>query len=388
MQLHVIAFPGILALVCAWSLAVAVLLTGPGLLRDRLLALLLFVEGTAWATGSGFLYLVQNPAVAWHLQTVFVFAMIAMPACVLAFAGTLPSPLMAPLRVRGVLPLLSVVTLAAELLFVTHPQKFVGAAVPAWYATWDVALPPLAIDVFNLTGLAGVVSLVGAVSAWAYSPRGSWARQQAWFFAVAFAIHDLALFLALVLPGRLIPPPPSGHISDIFVILGVNLGSIAFALLLAYGMLKVQLFDIDLRIKRGIRRSTVAAVFVAVFLIVEQLVQNYLNNRFGILLGAVAAGLALFAFGRIHRFADRVADSAMPHVEPTSEYLTYRKFEVYRAAAEGLYADLAVSEKERATLERLRAKLGIQPGDASAIEDEVRRATTERRSGRAGDGGH
>jgi hypothetical protein len=48
---------------------------------------------------------------------------------------------------------------------------------------------------------------------------------------------------------------------------------------------------------------------------------------------------------------------------------------VYRAAFEGLYADLVVSDKERATLDRLRIKLGIQPGDALAIEQEVSRET-------------
>ena len=42
------------ATLAAWSLALVVLLTGPGLRRDRLLALLLFVEGGA-QTASAFL---------------------------------------------------------------------------------------------------------------------------------------------------------------------------------------------------------------------------------------------------------------------------------------------------------------------------------------------
>jgi len=163
--------------------------------------------------------------------------------------------------------------------------------------------------------------------------------------------------------------------SDVFVIVGCSGGSLIFVLLLAYGILKVQLFDIDLRIKRGIRGSTIAAVFVIAFLVVEQFMQNYFNGKFGLLFGAVAAGLMLFGLDHIRHFARKVANGAMPAVSPTPEYVAYRKLEVYRAAYEGLYADATVSEKERATLDRLRIKLGIQPGDAQAIENEVREET-------------
>lgn len=115
MKFHLIAVPGILALLCSWSLAVAVLLTGPGLRRDRLLALLLFVEGTAWGSGAGLLYLMESPQVAWYVQAVFVSMLLAMPGCVLAFVGTLPTPLVAPLNSRVGLIAIAVLTAATEL---------------------------------------------------------------------------------------------------------------------------------------------------------------------------------------------------------------------------------------------------------------------------------
>jgi hypothetical protein len=43
-----------------------------------------------------------------------------------------------------------------------------------------------------------------------------------------------------------------------------------------------------------------------------------------------------------------------------------------RAAFEGLYADTNLSEKERATLDRLRIKLGVRPGDAHPLEMQIR----------------
>lgn len=223
--------------------------------------------------------------------------------------------------------------------------------------------------------MIGIVSLAASLSSWARSARGSLARRQARAFAIAFGVHDVGMFIALVLPGHLVPPPPSGNWSDIFIILGCTCTSIAFVLLLSYGILKVQIFDIDLRIKRGIRRSTVVAVFVAGFLMVEQFVQNYFTGQFGLLLGAVAAGLMLFGLGHIRRFAEALANGAMPEVSATPEYVAYRKLEVYRAAFEGLYADAVISDKERATLDRLRIKLGIQPGDALALEEDVSRET-------------
>jgi hypothetical protein len=371
-KFHLIAVPGILALVLSWSLVVVVLFTGPGLRRDRLLALLLLIEGTAWGTGAGFLYLAESPLAAWYLQAIFVGALLAMPGCALAFAGTLPTSLMAPLRSRIALVALGGLTAAAELCFLMQPDQFVGAIVPAWYATWDADLPPITVNFFNLAGLVGVVSLAGSIGAFVQSPPGSWARRQARAFVVAFGVHDVGMFFALVLPGHLVPPPPSGNMSDIFIIVGVDVTSMAFVLLLSYGILKVQLFDIDLRIKRGIRRSTIAAVFVAVFLMVEQFMQNYFTGQFGLLFGAIAAGLMLFAIGPIRHFAEALANGAMPNVTATPEYVAYRKLEVYRAAFEGLFADAAVSDKERATLDRLRVKLAIRPADALAIESQVR----------------
>lgn len=375
MTFHLVAVPGVLALLCSWSLAAAVLLTGPGLRRDRLLALFLFVEGTAWGTGSGILYLLESPTAAWYSQAVFIGMLLAMPGCALAFIGTLPTPFVAPLNTRAGLAVIALLTLAAELYYLAQPDRFVGAIVPAWYATWDADLPAITVDLFNLIGLVGLISLAASLSSWARSPRGSAARRQARAFALAFGVHDVGIFCAMFLPGNIVPPPPSGNFSDIVIILGVNCGSLALVLLLAYAILKVQLFDIDLRIKRGIRRSTIAAVFVAGFFIVEQLVQNFFTGRFGMLLGAVAAGLMLFAFGPIRRFAEALADGAMPAVAATPEYVVYRKLEVYRAAFEGLYADALVSDKERAMLDRLRIKLGIHARDALAIEEDVSKET-------------
>lgn len=374
MEFHAIAVPGVLAFALAWLLAAVVLATGPGARRDRLLALLLFVEGVVWGCGSGFLYLTTSATVAWYLQAVFTTAVLALPFCYLAFVGTLPTPLVAPLRGGSALISLAVLAAGAEAWWLSHPDQFITAMVPAWYAVWDADLPQTAVWALNAVGAISFVSLIATLSAWKRAAPGSAARRQARAFALAFGLHDLGMFVfTFLLPGHLVPPPPSGNKSDVAIIVGADVSTLVFVLLISYGILKVQLFDIDLRLKRGIRRGAVAATFVAAFLIVEQLVQNYFSAQFGALLGAIAAGVMLFGLGAIRRFAEKLVNGAMPDVAPTAAYLAFRKLEVYRSAFESLYADEVINEKERTMLDRLRIKLAILPSDALAVESDVRR---------------
>ena len=99
--------------------------------RDRLLALLLVVQGTAWGAGAGFLYLTQSPVAARYLQAIFVGMLLMMPACALAFAGTLPTPLTALLRSKVVLALLAALAVIAETLYLAEPDRLTSATLPS-----------------------------------------------------------------------------------------------------------------------------------------------------------------------------------------------------------------------------------------------------------------
>ncbi len=159
-----------------------------------LLALLLFVEGTAWGSGAGVLYVMESPQVAWYVQAIFVSMLLADAGLLRAgvyrhiadAAGRTaehPRRTDDDRRPDGGSP---------ELFFLARPDRFVGAIVPAWYATWDADLPPITVDIFNLVGLVGIVSLAASLSSWARSPRDSTARRQARrFHAIAFGVHDV-----------------------------------------------------------------------------------------------------------------------------------------------------------------------------------------------------
>ena len=140
--------------------------------------------------------------------------------------------------------------------------------------------------------------------------------------------------------------------------------------ILLYGILRMHLFDIDLKIKWTIRRGTLLGIFVAVFVVVSAIVEQW-AQRYNVLVGGLAVGLLLLALRPLERAADRLADAAMPRVHDTAEYRTVRKREVYRAATESAIRDGVVTEAERDVLATLADELGLTAGEARAIEREA-----------------
>lgn len=153
--------------------------------------------------------------------------------------------------------------------------------------------------------------------------------------------------------------------------------SIAYAVaagILLYGILRMHLFDIDLKLKWTLRRGTLLGAFVAVFVIVSGIVEQW-AQRYNVLVGGAAVGLMLLALRPLERAADRLADAAMPRVRDTDEYRTVRRREVYRAAVESAIRDGIVTDSERDVLATLADQLGLTAGEARALEREALLAT-------------
>lgn len=125
----------------------------------------------------------------------------------------------------------------------------------------------------------------------------------------------------------------------------------------------------------GLRRGTIASVFIATFLVVAAIAERALQ-QYGVLAGGLAAGLLLFALRPIERAATQLADRAMPQVQPTPSYLHFKKLEVYRAAVESALEGGAIDKRERDLLDRLREKLGIGAEDAAFAEADARERLT------------
>jgi hypothetical protein len=150
-----------------------------------------------------------------------------------------------------------------------------------------------------------------------------------------------------------------------------RLSTLVYVPILAYGILRSHLFDIDLRIRWTIKQSTIMGVFVSVMFVISEGASQVLSDELGTVTGLLAAGALMFFLAPLQSFAERVASAAMPNTKDTPEYASFRKMQVYEAAVTEAQMEGGISHKERALLVRLRDSLEISESDAEAIELEL-----------------
>ena len=147
--------------------------------------------------------------------------------------------------------------------------------------------------------------------------------------------------------------------------------------LIGYGILRTHLFDIDLKIRRTIKQSTLAGIIVTIVFVLSEGADRLLSSELGSLAGLGAAAIVVFFLAPLQRFAERVASAAMPNTENTPEYAAFRKMQVYEEAVSEAHYEGGISLKERALLVRLRDSLGITESDAAAIEGVIQTKQVE-----------
>lgn len=362
LQFSSIGTLAVIALALCWGLAVVVYRVSAKGSVGRQLSLLLVVEGaTLISTGYIDLFLTESArAATWYpafyrfeevVHTVGDCLMLALYPPFLA--GALRTKLTEPFgtkRARIVLLLLAAV-LCAIVLF--GSLKIGGTFL---YISLVVLF---------------LFALAASIDAWR-SAEGI-AKSRAGTFAVAFGVRDVCWsfvygWATLVLwQGTYAIVDPSAPTVPFLV---YALGTLLAVPLIAYGILKTQLFDIDLRIQWTIRQSTVAAAFVAVFYVVTEGADRMFEAELGTWVGLLASALLIFFLAPLQRMADRVSQAVMPNTTDTPEYATYKKLQVYEAAlADALPG--GISAKERALLNHLRDSLGIAAADADALERDL-----------------
>ncbi|HVL49465.1 MAG TPA: hypothetical protein VM889_12975 [Candidatus Thermoplasmatota archaeon] len=354
------------AAVAALAVAPGVYAASPRATVNRLLALYLVLVGANFVANripvffEGLTQLTYNATVYEHATN------FAVPFAYLLFMGAaLDTPLARPLRHR-VARLLLLAGIAAAFVVVVgfHETYFEMTYFPEIGESYPIA-PAWAHEVQSPLWMAvGVFGLLASLHARHRAPRGSLARRRANGYALAFGVQDVGFVVV-----------PSLHVLGVHNDLGWGLALLLSVGLLARALLRDQLFDFDLKLKWTLKQSTTAAIFVGVFFVVSETAQEIFQESVGPYLGIAAAGLLVFAMAPLQRFTERLADRAMPSVQPTPAYIAYKKLEVYRAAAESAMETGGVDARERAALERLRDKLGIAPQDAAAVDAEVLEGT-------------
>jgi hypothetical protein len=357
---------GVLALVATamcWALAVVLYRVGARGSVARRLAVLLGIEGVTLIS-AGYIDLMLTPVVHEHplyqrwfdaefiVHTLGDCSMLALyPPFLAAALGTRPTRPFADKRIRIGLAIAATLLLVATL---TTPMTFgasllyVALALVFWFA------------------------FGASIHAW-YQATGP-ARTRARSFAIAFGVRDVLwgyVYLETVRQvwaGTMaeVPTDPMDP-----MMLWYALGTLLAVPLIAYGILRTQLFDIDLRIRWTIKQSTLAAAIVTIVYVLSEGASRLLSSELGSLAGLLAAGLVVFFLAPLQRFAERVASTAMPHTQNTPEYAAHRKLQVYEAAVSEALQGGGITQKERALLNRLRDTLGIAAVDAEALERDL-----------------
>ncbi len=365
-QVHPLAILALATVLLCWCLSALLFRTGmPGSVGRRL-AVLLFLEGlTLGSSGAGFSYWFVSPEavfaqhVWWYwlqavLHTFGDTAMLALypPFLAMALRTKLVRPFANP-RVQGLLAVAAAILYALTLF---APPQY-GEAV------LYVAMASLFL-----------FALVASIHAW-YVSAGL-ERTRARIFAFAFGFRDICwtfVYSAALVPiwfsGLVTPQKAGTPFWDLHSLVYIC-GTLVAVPLIAYGILRTQLFDIDLRIRWTIKQTTVAAAVLSVMFLVSEGASRFLSAELGNVVGLFAA-VVMFFLAPLQRFAERVASTAMPNTENTPEYATFRKMQVYETAvAEALHGG-GISAKERSLLNRLRESFGISECDAAAIEREL-----------------
>ncbi len=360
--------PGTFGFIAAWCCAFIALRTAPKRKLNRLLSLILVLEGTYSACLIGTLFFIDNQAIVFAMVTVGTAALVALPFQYLAFlAIALDSPLVAVFRTPLARILLNIASVSVAMLVFAKPELFFSELYsPAW-ATWNFQFVQLGQWAAQFQGTVYLFGFIAAVNAFFRTEKDSVARNRAIWFAIAFGIRDMYYGVVQLLYPVIRPIPFWG---DFIYNPGQALALSAYILLLAYAVLRSQLFDIDLKVKFVLRHSTVVAMIAAGFIVASEILESLVPVSDTTLSIAVAV-VILILLRPMHRFALRMTDRLMRGVQNTPEYLGARKNSVYRAALEGAVEDGVVSITERRVLDRLREELGISADDAAAMEDEL-----------------
>jgi hypothetical protein len=362
-----IGIMGLCAIAACWSLAVVLFRTGAPGSTARKLGLLLIFEGVALVT-AGF------PEFAFDIHQQLAGNMVHGAATGIAHW----------LNDGAILALYPPFLAAALLTGLTRPFARKGVRIAMWIYAMAVSIGAIVLSgmINNSTGalvlyasmmLLFIYGFVAAIDAWRRAEPGL-ARTRAGIFAIAFGIRDLSWGFVYGASVWMTWTETFSWATSLYweVKFVYALGTLIAVPLIAYGVLRSHLFDIDLKVRWTLKQSTFAAAVVTITFVVSEGVEMLVAAELGDKWGLVAAGVALLLLKPLQAFAEGVVSLLMPNTRNTPGYESVRKAEVYGAAFAEAAEEGGVSDKERALLDRLRDSLDLTPDEARAIELKVR----------------
>ena len=361
------AVPALAVLFVGFALAYFIYRARPDRAQNRLLALQLVFEAIAVGIIGGATWVFTDERLVVALGLTSMFIVWPKLWTYYSFLATLDTPLARPFRAPGVLKGLLTLSLLAATTVLIRPGWYGGDAY-FWPEVSALNMAPGSafIPIFWLWAVMWIVGLSFSISALRHA-RTPIRREQARAYLIAFGFRDVSYLLLAV--AFTVVSPTYEYFHWLYVIFPCVW--LVYYPLVTWGILKHQLFDIELRLKRGLQRSVVAGAIAGGFYVGAYALEQFISlNNF--LLGLITAAAVTAAFQPLQRLAERVANRLMPGVDTSEAYLTDRKHEVYRNAIEAAMQDGLITERERAILTGLQDSLVLSGAEASHIERDVK----------------
>jgi hypothetical protein len=370
------AIPGLVVAPLVVGMAAVVYWARPERAQNRYLAGFLLLVGLGMFFGHTLRFLVDSPEASYAAYICYAVALLGTETFHLLFVGTLNVPWLVFLRTTGGRATVVGVTTALVAVATVRPSLIAQNVAKA--ARLDVyvgqGLGPLWYFFLLATMVTSIIGIVASLQS-ARRARMGLERSKGRALARAYIAYDAImmpffLWAFLYIPGS--DPAQMGLVPAIVNFYTFMFAAVVLCAGLALGILRSQLFDIDVKIRWTVKRGTLAGIFIATFFVVSQLIQNFTTEAMGTIGGAVAAGLLLFAITPLQAFAERLSRTAVPAKDPKA--LEERKLEIYKAALEGAWQDGRLSGRERTVLTRLQLELGIANAESRRLQIQVRKS--------------
>lgn len=184
-------------------------------------------------------------------------------------------------------------------------------------------------------------------------------------------LQEVSRFFVAAVPLALVSPfvrlLPYANAEDLATFI-LAIWRLAIPFLLAYALLRYQLFDIDIRLKDGVRRGIIIVAFTVTFFLVSEAAESLVQGDRGPIFGIVAAGFLALGARPVQRFAERVSDAFMPDTKPIAEQTYEERTAFYLEQYRLITTDGQVTPKERRMLGRLQRTLSLSDDAVHDLE--------------------
>ncbi len=147
---------------------------------------------------------------------------------------------------------------------------------------------------------------------------------------------------------------------------------------ITYALMRFSLFDIDIRLKAGVKRAIVLGAFAVTFFLVSEAAEATFGGDRGPLFGIGAAALLAAGARPLQVAAQKAADTLMPDTVPLHMLSPRQRETLYREQFLLVGSDGTVTSKERRMLEDLAEALRLDARQTRRLESsETLRGSTK-----------